>query len=66
MDDFEVRKFALQMAISPVLADPEPLSVAFTSIVEAAITFEKYLKTGENTVEEEPFPINDPMELVKE
>ncbi len=63
MDELELRKFSLQMAMAPVLSDPEPINISFNSIVDAAITFEHYLKTGEIKEDDE---LVDNLDLVKE
>ena len=55
----ELRKFALQMAIGPVLASEDPTNIDFGSVVEAAKTYAHFLLTGENdspVEEDKPVP----------
>jgi len=47
-DVVEVRKFALQMAMAPVLGDEDPFNICPNSIVEVAQIYEHFLATGEN------------------
>lgn len=62
----EVRKFSLQMALGPVLADENPTMIDFDSIVVAAKVYAHFLATGEleKPAEEVPTTQKDILETL--
>lgn len=57
----DIRKFALQMAIGPAIADEDPMSICFGSIVDAAQCYANFLLNGTNTghsPDDEGEPVN--------